>query len=111
MKAANARTLGMWSLRVFSLKPRTVMSSIMRARNALTGRGEEAEVIAGVLFELKVAGPSMLGIDAPIVTPYRSPTHRHRRKCTRLDAALPRERVRCVPSMFDSLGVEVPYPT
>src|SRR6266481_3792824 len=41
------------------------MSSIMRARNALTGRGEEAEVIAGVLFELKVAGPSMLGIGCP----------------------------------------------
>src|SRR5713226_4340382 len=41
------------------------MSSIMRARNALTGRGEEAEVIGGVLFELKVAGPSMLGIGCP----------------------------------------------
>src|SRR4029077_3332755 len=37
----------------------------MRARNALTGRGEEAEVIGGVLFELKVAGPSMLGIGCP----------------------------------------------
>src|SRR6266481_1140701 len=41
------------------------MSSIMRARNALTGRGEEAEVIGGVLFELKGAGPSMLGIGCP----------------------------------------------
>src|SRR5260370_31489469 len=41
------------------------MSSIIRARNALTGRGEEAEVIGGVLFELKVAGPSMLGIGCP----------------------------------------------
>src|SRR5438876_5978296 len=41
------------------------MSSIMRARNALTGRGEEAEVIGGVLVELKVAGPSMLGIGCP----------------------------------------------
>src|SRR5580704_16999045 len=41
------------------------MSSIMRARNALTGRGEEAEVIGGILFELKVAGPSMLGIGCP----------------------------------------------
>src|SRR6266436_5480683 len=48
-----------------SVKPRTVMSSIMRARNALTGRGEGAEVIGGVLFELKVAGPSMLGIGCP----------------------------------------------
>jgi hypothetical protein len=47
------------------VKPRTVMSSIMRARNALTGRGEEAEVIGGVLFELKVAGPSMLAIGCP----------------------------------------------
>src|SRR5712671_6252706 len=41
------------------------MSSIMRARNALTGRWEGWEVIGGVLFELKVAGPSMLGIRCP----------------------------------------------
>jgi hypothetical protein len=41
MKAANARTFRMYSLRVFSLKPRTLMSSIMRARSALAGRGEE----------------------------------------------------------------------
>src|SRR5437016_10130362 len=41
------------------------MSSIMRARNALTGRGEEAEVIGGVPIELKVAGPSMLGSGCP----------------------------------------------
>src|SRR6266852_7461406 len=46
------------------------MSSIMRARNALTGRGEEAEVIGGVLFELKVAGPSMLGIGCPDRHPF-----------------------------------------
>jgi hypothetical protein len=37
------------------------------------------------------------GSDAPIVTPYRLPTHCHRQKCTRLDAALPRERVRSLP--------------
>jgi hypothetical protein len=36
-------------LRVFSLKPRTVMSSIIRARSALTGRGEGVEVIGGFL--------------------------------------------------------------
>src|SRR3977135_2594268 len=41
------------------------MSSVSRPRRALTGRGEEAEVIGGVLFELKVAGPSMLGIGCP----------------------------------------------
>ena len=45
-----------------SLKPRTVMSSIMRARSALTGRWEGPEVIRGSFLELKVAGPSMLGI-------------------------------------------------
>src|SRR6266481_5786431 len=62
------------------------MSSIMRARNALTGRGEEAEVIGGVLFELKVAGPSMLGIGCPdrhplplIHSPPSPKTHRPRR--------------------------------
>jgi hypothetical protein len=43
------------------------------------------------------------GSDAPIVTPYRSPTHRHRQKCTRLDAALPRERVRSL------LGSKLPF--
>src|SRR6202045_3840953 len=70
------------------------MSSIMRARNALTGRGEEAEVIGGVLFELKVAGPSMLGIGCPdrhplplIHSPPPPKMHPTRR-------ALPRERVR-----------------
>jgi hypothetical protein len=26
-------------------------------------------------------------------------------------AVFPRKRVRCVPSMFDSLGVQVPQPT
>src|SRR5256885_113632 len=41
------------------------MSSIMRARSALTGRGEGAEVIGGFLLELKVAGPSMLAIGCP----------------------------------------------
>ena len=41
----------------------------------------------------------------------RSPTHRHRQKCTRLDAALPRERVRCVPGMLNSSEVKVLCPT
>src|SRR6516225_11241801 len=40
------------------------MSSIMRARNGLTGRSEVSEVI-GLAPELKVAGPSMLGIRCP----------------------------------------------
>src|ERR1700674_1734175 len=41
------------------------MSSIMRARSADTGRGEEGEIIGGASLELKVAGPSMLGIGCP----------------------------------------------
>src|SRR5262249_21823163 len=40
------------------------MSSIIRARNGLTGRSEVSEVI-GLSPELKVAGPSMLGIGCP----------------------------------------------
>jgi hypothetical protein len=52
------------SRRVCSLKPRTVMSSIMRARNGLTGRSDVSKVI-GLSPELKVAGPSMLGIGRP----------------------------------------------
>src|SRR5215831_7138649 len=40
------------------------MSSIIRARNGLTGRSEVSEVI-GLSPELKVAGPSMLGIGLP----------------------------------------------
>src|SRR5437016_560996 len=72
------------------------MSSIMRARSALTGRGKGAGVI-GVPLELKVAGPSMLGIGCPDRHPLpliHSPTLR---KCTGPDAALPRERVRSMP--------------
>src|SRR5258708_19019625 len=41
------------------------MSSIMRWRSALTGRCEGSEVIGGSSLELKVAGPSMLGIGCP----------------------------------------------
>ena len=41
------------------------MSSIMRARSGLMGRGEVSEVIGGSSPELKVAGPSMLGIGCP----------------------------------------------
>jgi hypothetical protein len=44
------------------------MSSIMRARSALPGRWEGWEVIGGSSIELKVAGPSMLGIGCPTVT-------------------------------------------
>src|SRR6516164_1096952 len=51
--------------RVSSLKPRTVMSSIMRARSGLTDRWEGSEVIRGSFLEPKVAGPSMLGIGHP----------------------------------------------
>jgi hypothetical protein len=65
MKAANARTLRMSSLRVFSVKPRTLMSSIMRARSALIGRCEGWEVIGSSSLKPKVAGPSMLGIGCP----------------------------------------------
>src|SRR5947208_8610954 len=65
MYDANDRTLRMYSLRVFSLKPRTLMSSIMRSRSALPGRCEGSEVIGGSSLELKVAGPSMLGIGCP----------------------------------------------
>ena len=47
------------------MKPRTVMSSIMRARNGLTGRWEGPEVIGGSVLKLKVTGPSKLGIGHP----------------------------------------------
>src|SRR5260370_25139055 len=41
------------------------MSSIMRARSALTGRWEGWEVIGGSSLKPKVAEPSMLGIGCP----------------------------------------------
>src|SRR5215475_7520068 len=41
------------------------MSSIMRARSALTGRWEAWEVIGSSSPKPKVAGPSMLGIGCP----------------------------------------------
>src|SRR3954464_10885533 len=41
------------------------MASIMRWRSALPGRCEGSEVIGGSSLELKVAGPSMLGIGCP----------------------------------------------
>ena len=47
-KAAFATAYGA-GLRVCSLKPRTVMSSIMRARNGLTGRCEVSEIIGAPL--------------------------------------------------------------
>src|ERR1700681_3391906 len=74
------------------------MSSIMRARNALTGRGEEAEVIGGVLFELKVAGPSMLGIGCPDRHPLPLIPHTTIAKNPRTaPRGIPRERVRSMP--------------
>jgi hypothetical protein len=92
------------------LKPRTVISSIMRARSALTGRWEGPEVIGGSFLELKVAGPSMLGIGCPdrhalprINLVENAPT------TTR--APLPRERVGCVPGMLNNSEVKVLYPT
>jgi hypothetical protein len=42
----------------------------MRARRALTGRSEGREVIGGSSLELKVAGPSMLGIGCPDRHPF-----------------------------------------
>src|SRR5258708_83602 len=41
------------------------MSSIIRARSGLTARSERVEGIGGSSLELKVAGPSMLGIGCP----------------------------------------------
>jgi hypothetical protein len=60
------------------------MSSIMRARSALTGWSEGWKIIGGP-FELKVAGPSMLGIGCPDRHAFlftRSRVHRRRRKRT-----------------------------
>src|SRR5712691_7514083 len=70
------------------------MSSIMPARSAVTGRGERGEVIGGSSRAEGCWNLQCSGSDAPIVTPYRSSTHRQRQKCTGPDAALPRERVR-----------------
>jgi hypothetical protein len=60
-----------WLDRVFPVKPRTLMSSIMRARNAVTGRWEGWEVIGGSslkpLLDLRCSGS-----DAPIVALYCS---------------------------------------
>src|SRR5216683_1645441 len=63
------------------------MSSIIRARSALTGRGEGCEVIGGSSRELKIAGPSMLGIGCPdrhplpLIHPLPPPKmHRPRRR-------------------------------
>jgi hypothetical protein len=43
----------------------------------------------GSSLELKVAGPSMLGIGCPIVTPYRSTSQRHCQKRADRDARSP----------------------
>src|SRR3954452_4381946 len=65
------------------------MSSIMRARSALTGCWEEVEVIAGPSLELKVAGPSMLGIGCPDRHLLRFMGSKEQRR-----SSFPRERVR-----------------
>src|SRR6516162_9821744 len=68
------------------------MSSIMRARNGLTGRWEGSEVIRDSFLEPKVAGPSMLGIGRP---DRHALPHITRSKHTDPDScSLPRERVR-----------------
>src|SRR5215469_13312094 len=84
-------TLSLHDALPISLKPRTLMSSIMRARSALTGRSEGWEVIGDPL-ELKVAGPSMLGIGYPgrHVLPLTPPQNTQ----TVTRAPIPRERVR-----------------
>src|SRR6516164_10525605 len=67
------------------------MSSIMRARNGLTGRSDVSEVI-GLSPELKVAGPSMLGVGCP---DRHALPHITRSKHIDPDScSLPRERVR-----------------
>jgi len=54
-------------VRVSSVKPRTIMSSIMRARSAVTGWGERGES-SGVPLELRLLDLQCSGSDAPIVT-------------------------------------------
>ena len=84
------------------------MSSIMRVRSGLTGRSEVSEVI-GLSPELKVAGPSMLGIGCPDrhALPHIT-SSKMRRAATRAPS---RERVRCVPGMLNSSEVKFLYPT
>jgi len=79
------------------LKPRTLMSSIIRARSALTGRWEGWEVIGGSSLELKVAGPSMLGIGCPdrhalLFTRSPSLPRMHRPRCRLLRRSAARRR-------------------
>src|SRR5271155_1750422 len=57
------------------------MSSIIRARSGLMGWWEASEVSRGSSLELKVAGPSMLGIGCPdrhALPLATSPTRRQR---------------------------------
>src|SRR5271163_3246801 len=57
------------------------MSSIIRARSGLMGWWEASEVIRGASLDLKVAGPSMLGIRRPdrhALPLATSPTRRQR---------------------------------
>src|SRR5207302_5135160 len=65
------------------------MSSIIRARSALPGRWEGWEVIGGSSTELKVAGPSMLGIGCPDRHALLLTSFHGRPKCTDRDARHP----------------------
>jgi hypothetical protein len=64
------------------------------------------EGITGSSLELKVDGPSMLGIGCPDRHVLRFMGSKEQRR-----SSLPRERVRCVPGMLNSSEVKVLYPT
>src|SRR5688572_15133602 len=69
--------------------PRTVMSSIMRSRSALTGEYEEWEVIGQILSSRRLQDLRCSGADAPIVTLERSNPHRRHRERDDLQARAP----------------------
>src|SRR6516164_1228668 len=91
------------SRRVSSLKPRTVMSSIMRARSGLMGRDEVSDVIG---FLSRAEGCWTFDARDRMPQPSRATAHHP----TGTRAPLPRERVRCVPGMFNGSEVKVLYP-
>src|SRR5919106_3144957 len=66
--------------------PRTVMSSIMRSRSALTGECEGWDVIGKILSSRRLQDLRCSGADAPIVTPERSSPHRGHREHDDLQA-------------------------
>jgi hypothetical protein len=65
-----------------------VTSSIMRARSALTNRSGGGQAIGSSSLELKVDGPSMLGIGCPL----------SKKRKARDTLSLVRERVRSLPA-------------